>query len=53
MDFAIQSSLGKSIQTALVVAPVLVIVGWIMSIEEMNLLFGDFQVSGIFLSVLL
>jgi len=28
MDFAIQSALGKSLQTALVVTPILILVGW-------------------------
>jgi Ca2+:H+ antiporter len=53
MDLAIHSSLGKSIQTALVVAPVLVLVGWMIGIDDMNLLFDGFQVSALFLSVLL
>ena len=53
MDVAIHSAVGKSIQTALVVAPILVIVGWGMGIEEMNFLFDGFQVSALFVSVLL
>jgi len=53
MDLAIQSSLGKSIHPGLVVAPALVIFGWMMGIEGMNLLFDGFQVSAMFLSVLL
>jgi Ca2+:H+ antiporter len=52
MDLAIQSALGKSIQTALVVAPVLVVVGWGMGVDDMNLLFDGFQVSALFVSVL-
>jgi Ca2+/H+ antiporter len=43
MDLAIQFSLGKSILTAPVVAPVLVIVGWMMGIKDMNLLFDGFS----------
>lgn len=53
MDMAIQSALGKSIQTALVVAPTLVLVGWIMGLDDMNLLFDGFQVSALFVSILL
>jgi len=53
MDLAIQSALGKSLQTALVVAPILVVVGWGLGIDEMNLLFDGFQVSALFVSILL
>lgn len=53
MDLAIQSALGKSLQTALVVAPILVVVGWGMGIDDMNLLFDSFQVSAHFVSTLL
>ncbi|TEY50715.1 hypothetical protein BOTCAL_0274g00140 [Botryotinia calthae] len=53
MDMAIQSALGKSIQTALVVAPTLVLVGWGMGLDDMNLLFDGFQVSALFVSILL
>jgi Ca2+:H+ antiporter len=53
MDLAIQSALGKSIQTALVVAPIQVVVGWGMGVDDMNLLFDGFQVSALFVSVLL
>lgn len=53
MDIAIQSALGKSIQTALVVAPTLVLVGWIMGLDDVNLLFDGFQVSALFVSILL
>jgi len=53
MGLAIQSALGKSIQTALVVAPILVVVGWGMGVEDMNFLFDGFQVSALFVSVLL
>ncbi|KAI9647092.1 hypothetical protein NHQ30_005094 [Ciborinia camelliae] len=53
MDLAIQSALGKSIQTAMVVAPTLVIVGWGMGLDDMNLLFDGFQVSALFVSILL
>lgn len=53
MDIAIQSALGKNIQTALVVAPTLVLVGWIMGLDDVNLLFDGFQVSALFVSILL
>jgi Ca2+/H+ antiporter len=44
IDLAIQSALGKSIWTAHIVLPILV-VGWGMRVEDMNFLFDDFQVS--------
>jgi Ca2+:H+ antiporter len=53
MDLVIQSALGKSIQTALVVAPILVLIGWFIGIDDMNLLFDGFQVVALFVSVLL
>lgn len=53
MDLAIQSALGKSIQTVLVVTPILVVVGWGMGVDNMNFLFDGFQVSALFVSILL
>ena len=53
MDLAIQSALGKSLQTTLLVKPLLVLLGWTMSIGDMDLLFDVFQVSALFVSVLL
>lgn len=53
MDLALQPALGKSVQTALVVAPILVVVGWDIGLDDMNFLFDGFQVSALFVSVLL
>jgi Ca2+:H+ antiporter len=53
MDLAIHAALGKSLQVTLVVTPILVILGWILGIEKMNLLFDGFQVVALFASVLL
>jgi Ca2+:H+ antiporter len=53
MDLAIHAALGKSLQVTLVVTPILVIVGWGLGIEDMNLLFDGFQVVTLFASVLL
>jgi Ca2+:H+ antiporter len=51
MDFAIQAALGKSLQVTLVVTPVLVLLGWVMQIDDMNLYFDGFQVVAVFVSV--
>src|SRR5450432_2949714 len=51
MDFAIQAALGKSLQVTLVVTPVLVLLGWAMQIDDMNLYFDGFQVVAVFVSV--
>lgn len=52
-DENVDTTLGKCIQTALVVAPILVILGWIMGIEDMNLLFDTFEVGTVMMSVII
>jgi Ca2+:H+ antiporter len=52
MDVAIQAALGKSLQATLLVTPILVLVGWGLNIDDMNLYFDGFQVVALFASVL-
>ncbi|KAK3502616.1 Sodium/calcium exchanger protein-domain-containing protein [Neurospora crassa] len=53
MDLAIGVAVGSSMQVALFVIPLLVIIGWGMGIEDMSLSFDTFQVAVMFVSVLL
>ncbi|KAJ4414473.1 hypothetical protein N0V85_003124 [Neurospora sp. IMI 360204] len=53
MDLAIGVAVGSSMQVALFVIPLLVIIGWGMGIEDMSLSFDTFQVAVLFVSVLL
>lgn len=53
MDLAIGVAVGSSMQVALFIIPLLVIIGWGMGIDEMNLSFDTFQVAVLFVAVLL
>ncbi|KAB5523959.1 sodium/calcium transporter [Coniochaeta sp. 2T2.1] len=53
MDLAIGVAVGSSMQVALFLIPLLVIIGWGMGIEDMNMSFDLFQVAVLFVSVLL
>lgn len=53
MDLAIGVAVGSSMQVALFLIPLLVIIGWGMGNEEMNLSFDLFQVAVMFVAVLL
>lgn len=53
MDLAIGVAVGSSMQVALFVIPLLVIIGWGMGVDTMNLSFDIFQVAVLFVSVLL
>ncbi|KAI6778518.1 vacuolar calcium ion transporter [Emericellopsis cladophorae] len=53
MDLSIGVAIGSSIQVALFVVPLLVIIGWGMGVEDMTLAFDMFQVAVMFVSVLL
>ena len=53
MDLAIGVAIGSSMQVALFLIPLLVIIGWGMGNEYMNLAFDPFQVVVLFVSVLL
>lgn len=52
MTLALSMNLGATTQLALLVAPLLVIAGWLMGLE-MNLLFSKFELVGIILSVII
>ncbi|KAF8540808.1 Sodium/calcium exchanger protein-domain-containing protein [Trichophaea hybrida] len=53
MDLTIGVAIGSSMQIALLVIPLIVILGWILGIDEMNLYFDGFQVMILFVTVLL
>lgn len=53
MDLAIGVAVGSSMQVALFVIPLLVVIGWGMGLDNMNLSFDIFQVAILFVSVLL
>lgn len=52
MDICLQITVGKCVQTALFVTPVIVIIGWGMGIDEMTLSFDGFEVAALLASVL-
>lgn len=53
MDLAIGVAIGSSMQVALLLIPLLVIIGWGMGKQDMTLAFDTFQVIVLFVSVLL
>ena len=53
MDLAIGVAVGSSMQIALLVIPFVVVLGWILGNEAMNLSFDGFQIAILFVSVLL
>jgi len=53
MDLAIGVAVGSSMQVALFVIPLLVVIGWGMGVDAMGLSFDPFQVAVLFVSVLL
>lgn len=53
MDLAIGVAIGSSMQVALLLIPLLVIIGWGMGNNDMTLAFDTFQVIVLFVSVLL
>jgi Ca2+:H+ antiporter len=52
-DINVDNTLGKCIQVALVVTPIMVILGWMMGISEMTLLFNNFETGTLFMSVII
>ena len=52
MDLAIGVAVGSSMQIALLVLPLMVILGWIIG-ADMTLIFDDFQIALLFLTVIL
>ncbi|KAJ5674205.1 Vacuolar calcium ion transporter [Penicillium macrosclerotiorum] len=53
MDLAIGVAVGSSMQIALLVLPLIVVIGWIMGVDNMTLNFDSFEVILLFVSVLL
>ena len=53
MDLAIGVAVGSSMQIALLVIPFIVVLGWIMGKDTMNLDFDAFQITVLFVSILL
>ena len=53
MDLAIGVAVGSSMQIALLVIPFVVVLGWILGNEDMNLAFDGFQIAVLFVAVLL
>ncbi|POR36239.1 Vacuolar calcium ion transporter [Tolypocladium paradoxum] len=53
MDLAIGVAVGSSMQVALFLIPLLVVIGWGRGMDEMNLSFDNFQVAVMFVAVLL
>ncbi len=53
MDLAIGVAVGSSMQIALLVLPLIVVLGWILGHNEMNLSFDGFQIAVLFVAVLL
>ena len=53
MDLAIGVAVGSSMQIALLVIPFVVVLGWIMGNDKMNLAFDGFQIAVLFVAVLL
>jgi Ca2+:H+ antiporter len=53
MDLAIGVAVGSSMQIALLVLPLIVVIGWIMHIDNMTLYFDGFQIAVLFVAVFL
>lgn len=53
MDLAIGVAVGSSMQIALLVLPFVVVLGWILGKEDMTLFFDGFQITVLFVTVLL
>ena len=53
MDLAIAVAVGSSMQIALLVLPLVVVLGWIIGKDDMTLYFDEFQIAVLFVAVLL
>jgi Ca2+:H+ antiporter len=53
LDEALTYTMGKCLQTALLVTPSIVILAWCMGISEMSLVFDGFEIVSLFATVLL
>ncbi|KAF2727920.1 hypothetical protein EJ04DRAFT_504900 [Polyplosphaeria fusca] len=52
MDMTLQATVGKCVQAVLFVIPVIILLGWMMGIDEMKLSFDGFEVSALFASAI-
>ena len=50
MDLAIGVAVGSSIQVALLIIPLLVVLGWILGKADMSLSFDGFQITILFVT---
>src|SRR5271154_4794302 len=53
MDLAIGVAVGSSMQVSLLLIPLMVVIGWFLGNDSMNLSFDGFQVAVLFVAVLL
>lgn len=53
MDLCLARTIGKSMQTAILVNSIVILFAWFVGVEEMNLVFNNFQVTAVFIAVLL
>ena len=53
IDLSLAMTMGKCIQTALMVIPLIVMIAWGMNIDDMTLVFNAFEVLALFASVLI
>ena len=52
MDLCIERNMGKSVQTAMLVIPIVVLLAWCMGIENMTLSFSNLEITAVFVAVL-
>ncbi|KAF7162565.1 hypothetical protein CNMCM5623_007811 [Aspergillus felis] len=52
MDICLLSTVGKCVQTTFLIIPVIVILGWIMQVDNMTLSFDGFEIATLFASVI-
>lgn len=53
MDLAIGVAVGSSMQIALLVVPLIVVLGWMMGVDSMTMYFDSFQVIILFVTIVL
>ncbi len=53
MDLSLELTIGKCMQTALMVVPLVVLIGWGMRVESMTLEFNGFEVASLFAAILI
>ena len=53
MDLSIALTIGKCMQTALLVIPLVIIIAWPMGVSEMTLSFNNFEIVSLFASILI